>query len=138
MSLNSTKLVSNHPIKQLCYWVNIKCFKTYLESLGQHERNICLIPTTAQGTNPASTTLVGLKVVTVNIIEGKIDFVEFKNKIIQYSKNLACVMITFPSIAGIYDSNINDINNLVHENDDQVYFNGANMNTLIGYNSPGI
>lgn len=87
-------------------YTGLKTIKTYLDSIGESHRNICLIPTTAHGTNPASAVLVGLKVVPVNVIEGKIDFNDFKNKIETHSKNLACVMITFPSTAGIYDLKI--------------------------------
>jgi len=65
-----------------------------------------LIPTTAHGTNPASAVLVGLKVIPVNVIDGKIDFADFKAKVETHSKNLACVMITFPSTSGIYDLKI--------------------------------
>lgn len=87
-------------------YTGLKCIKTYLESIGQGHRNICLIPTTAHGTNPASAVLVGLKVVPVAVVDGKIDFNDFKAKVEQHSKNLACVMITFPSTAGVYDIKI--------------------------------
>lgn len=87
-------------------YTGLKTIKTYLDSIGQSHRNICLIPTTAHGTNPASAVLVGLKVVPIAVIDGKIDFADFKTKIETHSKNLACVMITFPSTSGIYDLKI--------------------------------
>ena len=84
----------------------MKCIKTYLDSIGQSHRNICLIPTTAHGTNPASAVLVGLKVIPVNVIDGEIDSNDFNSKVELHSKNLAADMITFPSTSGIYDKKI--------------------------------
>jgi glycine dehydrogenase len=115
----------------------LKCIKAYLEFNGQGHRNVCLIPSTAHGTNPASAVLVGMKVVVVNVNDGRIDVEDFKQKAELYKDNLAAAMITFPSTAGVYDEVIKDICDVVHKNGGQVYFDGANMNALVGFTSPG-
>jgi len=104
---------------------------------GNSDRNICLIPTSAHGTNPASAVMVGMKVVGVSCDEeGNIDLTDFKSKINQYSDSLSAAMITYPSTHGVFEDEIKQICSLVHENGGQVYMDGANMNAMVGLCKP--
>jgi glycine dehydrogenase len=109
----------------------------YLECTGQGHRNICLIPRSAHGTNPASAVLAGMKVVVVETINGQVDLNDMKAKVEKYAKNLGAFMITFPSTTGKYESTIHEMVELVHKNGGQVYMDGANMNAQVGFTSPG-
>jgi len=82
---------------------------TYLKNKGETKRNICLIPTSAHGTNPASAVLAGLKVVAVEVKDGRVDMKDFYEKCEKYKENLACYMVTFPSTAGIYEDTIKEM-----------------------------
>ena len=111
--------------------------KSYLNKIGQHHRNICLIPSSAHGTNPASAIMAGLKVVVIGTDEkGNIDIENLKLKVQEHKANLAALMITYPSTHGVFESEIQFINNLIHENGGQVYMDGANMNAQVGLTSP--
>ena len=113
--------------------------KSYLDKKGDSHRNICLIPSSAHGTNPASAIMAGLKVVVVNTDErGNIDFEDLKSKVNEHKDNLAALMITYPSTHGVFESEIQSINDLVHQNGGQVYMDGANMNAQVGLTSPKI
>jgi len=101
-------------------------------------RNICLIPSSAHGTNPASAQMVGMKVVVVNCDkEGNVDFDDLKKKVEQHSENLAALMVTYPSTHGVFEEKITDICELVHKHGGQVYMDGANLNALVGVAKPG-
>lgn len=105
---------------------------------GQGHRNICLIPMSAHGTNPASATMVGWKVVPVQSLEnGDIDVDDFRAKAEMHSENLAGCMITYPSTHGVFEESVMDVCALVHEHGGQVYIDGANMNAMVGLARPG-
>ncbi len=110
----------------------------YHQSRGDAHRNICLIPSSAHGTNPASAQMVGMKVVVVACDkEGNVDMVDLKEKAEELRDNLSCIMITYPSTHGIYETTIAEICNIIHDNGGQVYLDGANMNAQVGVTSPG-
>ncbi len=110
----------------------------YHESRGDGHRNICLIPASAHGTNPASAMMVGMKVVVVDCDkEGNVDMNDLRAKASELAENLSCIMITYPSTHGVYETTIAEICNVVHEHGGQVYLDGANMNAQVGVTSPG-
>ena len=112
--------------------------KKYHESRGDSHRNICLIPASAHGTNPASAMMVDMKVVVVDCDkEGNVDMDDLRSKASQLADSLACIMITYPSTHGVYETTIAEICNIVHEHGGQVYLDGANMNAQVGVTSPG-
>ena len=111
--------------------------KSYLNKIGEEHRNICLIPSSAHGTNPASAIMAGLKVVVIATDErGNIDINDLKLKIAEHKDSLAALMITYPSTHGVFESEIQLINELIHQNGGQVYMDGANMNAQVGLTSP--
>lgn len=111
----------------------------YHESRGDSHRNICLIPASAHGTNPASAMMVGMKVVVVACTkEGNVDMEDLKAKAEELADNLSCIMITYPSTHGVYETTIAEICNIIHDNGGQVYLDGANMNAQVGITSPGL
>lgn len=119
-------------------FTGLLCIKRYQEARGQGHRNICLIPVSAHGTNPASSVMAGYKVVTVKTLgNGDIDFDDLKEKVEKHSDNLAALMATYPSTYGVFEEGIVDICNLIHEHGGQVYMDGANMNAQVGLTSPG-
>ena len=104
---------------------------------GDSHRKICLIPTSAHGTNPASAVMVGMKVVGISCDEeGNIDLEDFKSKIEKYSNSLSAAMVTYPSTHGVFEDEIKKICSLVHQNGGQVYMDGANMNAMVGLCKP--
>jgi glycine dehydrogenase len=110
----------------------------YHESRGDSHRNICLIPSSAHGTNPATAQMVGFKVVVVDCDkEGNVDMADLTAKAEELRDNLACTRITYPSTHGVYETTIAEICNIVHDNGGQVYLDGANMNAQVGLTSPG-
>ena len=119
-------------------YAGLLTIRRYQESLGQGHRNICLIPASAHGTNPASAAMAGLQVVVVKCDEnGNIDLEDAKAKAAQYKDNLAAFMVTYPSTHGIYEDGIRTLVAAVHENGGQVYMDGANMNAQVGLTCPG-
>ena len=109
----------------------------YLTSIGQGERNICLIPASAHGTNPASAVMAGMKVVVVKCDEGgNVDVADMKEKAEAHKDSLAALMITYPSTHGVFETAIRDICDLIHDHGGQVYFDGANLNALVGLAKP--
>ena len=113
--------------------------RNYHLANGDTKRNIVLIPISAHGTNPASAVMVGMKVVVVKALEnGYIDVKDFKAKAEQYSANLAGTMITYPSTYGIFEEDVKEICDIVHQHGGQVYMDGANMNAQVGLTSPGL
>ena len=110
----------------------------YHRANGQGHRNICLIPMSAHGTNPASAQMVGWKVVPVQSAEnGDIDLVDFQAKVDLHSDNLAGCMITYPSTHGVFEETVIDICKITHDHGGQVYIDGANMNAMVGLSRPG-
>jgi glycine dehydrogenase len=111
----------------------------YLKSIGEGHRNVCLIPKSAHGTNPASAAMAGMKVVVVeNDEKGNIDRVDLQKKIDKHAKDLAAFMVTYPSTFGVFEEGIVEIINSVHAAGGQVYMDGANMNAQVGLTSPGL
>jgi len=118
-------------------YAGLMVIRAYHESRGEGHRNIALIPASAHGTNPASAAMAGMKVVvTKTTEEGNIDVEDLKAKAELHKDNLSCVMITYPSTHGVYESSIIEITNIIHENGGQVYMDGANMNAQVGLTNP--
>jgi glycine dehydrogenase len=110
----------------------------YHAARGESHRNICLIPSSAHGTNPASATMVGMKVVvTACDANGNVDMADLKAKCEQHSANLAAIMITYPSTHGVFETSVKELCALVHSHGGRVYVDGANMNALVGLAAPG-
>lgn len=119
-------------------YAGLLVIKAFLEAHGQSHRNICLIPSSAHGTNPASAQMVGMTVVvTACDAQGNVDMAELKAKCEQYSDTLACVMITYPSTHGVFETQVKELCALVHLHGGRVYVDGANMNALVGVAAPG-
>lgn len=119
-------------------YAGLLTIRAYLKSKGQSHRNVCLIPQSAHGTNPASAALAGMKiVVTACDKDGNIDVKDFKAKAEEHAKDLACVMITYPSTHGVFEESVREICEIVHKNGGQVYMDGANMNAQVGLSRPG-
>ncbi len=111
--------------------------KAYHDDHGEEQRNKVLIPESAHGTNPASGVMAGMEVVVVDCDEeGNIDTADLREKAEKYSDTLAAIMITYPSTHGVFEENIAEICDIVHENGGQVYLDGANMNAQVGFTSP--
>jgi glycine dehydrogenase len=119
-------------------YAGLLVIQKYHESRGEGHRNICLIPSSAHGTNPASASMVGMKVVVTACDEnGNVDLADLKAKAEQYSKDLACVMVTYPSTHGVFEEGIRELCEIVHQHGGQVYVDGANMNAMVGVAAPG-
>ncbi|TLD70305.1 aminomethyl-transferring glycine dehydrogenase [Phragmitibacter flavus] len=111
----------------------------YHRARGEHHRNICLIPVSAHGTNPASAVMVGMKVVPVICDDmGNIDVTDLKSKAEANAANLAALMVTYPSTHGVFEETITEICQIIHRHGGQVYMDGANMNAQVGLTSPGL
>jgi len=112
--------------------------KAFHDAQGQGHRNICLIPASAHGTNPASAQMAGMTVVVTGCdAQGNVDMVDMAKKCEQHSANLAAVMITYPSTHGVFEANVKELCALVHSHGGRVYVDGANMNALVGTAAPG-
>jgi glycine dehydrogenase len=110
----------------------------YHRSQGQGHRDICLIPMSAHGTNPASAQMAGMKVVPVKSLDnGDIDLVDFRSKAEKHADNLAACMITYPSTHGVFEESVKEVCDLVHQHGGQVYLDGANLNAMVGLAKPG-
>ncbi|WP_066221267.1 aminomethyl-transferring glycine dehydrogenase [Formosa haliotis] len=119
-------------------YAGLMAIRAYHESRGDHHRNICLIPSSAHGTNPASAVMAGMKVVvTKSTAEGNIDVDDLREKAELHKDDLSCLMVTYPSTHGVYESAIKEITQLIHDNGGQVYMDGANMNAQVGLTNPG-
>ncbi len=119
-------------------YAGLIAIREYHRSQGEAQRNVCLIPSSAHGTNPASAHMAGMEVVVVNCDDqGNIDFDDLKNKTEQYSQQLAALMVTYPSTHGVFEAHIRAICELIHHHGGQVYIDGANLNALVGIASPG-
>lgn len=120
-------------------YTGLMVIREYLASIGQGHRNICLIPSSAHGTNPASSVMAGMKVIVVKSDDrGNVDLDDLKAKAEKYSENLAALMITYPSTHGVFEQEILDIIHIIHDNGGQVYMDGANMNAQVGLTNPGL
>ena len=119
-------------------YAGLLVIKAFLEAHGQGHRNICLIPSSAHGTNPASAQMAGMSVVvTACDAQGNVDMADLKAKCEQHSDKLACVMITYPSTHGVFETQVKQLCQLVHSHGGRVYVDGANMNALVGVAAPG-
>ncbi|MBI3383120.1 MAG: aminomethyl-transferring glycine dehydrogenase [Aquabacterium sp.] len=119
-------------------YAGLLIIKAYHEAKGQGHRDICLIPESAHGTNPASAHMVGMKVVVTKCdADGNVDLDDLKAKCEQHSANLAAVMITYPSTYGVFETRVTELCKLVHQHGGRVYVDGANMNALVGLAAPG-
>ena len=115
-------------------YAGLLAIRGYHRSRGDHHRTVCLIPSSAHGTNAASAVLAGMQVVVVACNErGDVDFDDVKEKIAEHKDNLAALMVTYPSTHGVYEEGIKDITKAVHDAGGQVYIDGANLNALVGY-----
>lgn len=120
-------------------YAGLMVIKAYLNGIGQPNRNIALIPSSAHGTNPASAIMSGMKVVIVKCDDkGNIDVNDLREKAEAHSEDLAALMVTYPSTHGVFEEAIIEICELIHQNGGQVYMDGANMNAQVGLTSPGI
>ena len=119
-------------------YAGLLVIQAYHQSRGEGHRNICLIPSSAHGTNPASANMVGMKVVVTACDEnGNVDLDDLKAKAELHSTNLACVMVTYPSTHGVFEEGIQELCEVIHSHGGQVYIDGANMNALVGVAAPG-
>ena len=120
-------------------YAGLMIFRHYHESIGESSRHVCLIPSSAHGTNPASAKVAGLKTLTVNCDnDGSINIADLKQKLQEHSKNLSSLMLTYPSTCGIFEEGISQICQMVHAHGGLVYFDGANMNALTGLCRPAL
>ncbi len=119
-------------------YAGLLVIRKHLRELGQPGRNICLIPSSAHGTNPASAVMAGFKVVVTKCDdEGNIDVADLRAKAEQHKDTLGALMITYPSTHGVFEETIREISDIIHKNGGQVYMDGANMNALVGVARPG-
>jgi len=118
-------------------YAGLMVIRAYHQSRGDHHRNIALIPSSAHGTNPASAAMAGMTVIVTKTLEnGNIDVEDLREKAILHSANLSCLMITYPSTHGVFESAICEITQLIHDHGGQVYMDGANMNAQVGLTNP--
>jgi len=119
-------------------YAGLLVIRQYHLSRGESHRNICLIPASAHGTNPASAVMAGMKVIVTKTDEhGNIDINDLKEKAALHSQNLAAMMITYPSTHGVYEEGIREVIEIVHQHGGQVYMDGANMNAQVAFTHPG-
>ncbi|WP_010180610.1 aminomethyl-transferring glycine dehydrogenase [Aquimarina agarilytica] len=119
-------------------FAGLMVIKAYHESNNDHHRNICLIPSSAHGTNPASAVMAGMKViVTKAAANGNIDVNDLREKAELHKDKLAALMVTYPSTHGVFESEIKEITSIIHQHGGQVYMDGANMNAQVGLTNPG-
>jgi glycine dehydrogenase len=118
-------------------YAGLMVIRAYLQSKNQEHRNICLIPSSAHGTNPATAVMSGMKVIVTKTTEnGNIDVEDLREKAELHKDNLACLMVTYPSTHGVFESTIKEVTQIIHQNGGQVYMDGANMNAQVGLTNP--
>jgi len=118
-------------------YTGLRVIEAYLESIGQAQRDVCLIPVSAHGTNPASAAMSGMKVVTIKChSDGNLDLEDLAEKATKHKDNLAAIMITYPSTFGVFEDGVMKACQIVHENGGQVYMDGANLNAQLGLCNP--
>ena len=119
-------------------YAGLLCIRKYHQANGQDHRHICLIPSSAHGTNPASAIMAGMKVVVVDCDHaGNIDMIDLQAKAERHSNDLAAIMITYPSTHGVFETMVRDICDLIHKHGGQVYIDGANLQAMVGICKPG-
>jgi glycine dehydrogenase len=119
-------------------YAGLLAIRGYLQNRGESKRNVCLIPVSAHGTNPATAVIAGLKVVAIACDgSGDVDLADLKEKAHQHAADLACLMLTYPSTHGVFEQRVRDICAIVHEHGGLVYMDGANMNAQVGLCRPG-
>ncbi len=119
-------------------YAGLLAIRAYHEDRGDQERNICLIPSSAHGTNPASAQMCGMQVVVVACDDnGNVDLDDLRTKAQQYSEQLAAIMVTYPSTHGVFEEGITEICEIIHGHGGQVYIDGANLNAMVGLCQPG-
>ncbi|KAI8123098.1 hypothetical protein FF38_11750 [Lucilia cuprina] len=119
-------------------YAGLRAIRSYHEHRNEGHRNICLIPISAHGTNPASAQMAGMKVEPIRILaDGSIDMAHLRDKASEHARNLSCLMITYPSTMGVFEETVADICDLIHRHGGQVYLDGANMNAQVGLCRPG-
>ena len=119
-------------------YAGLLAIKAWQEARGQGQRDVCLIPSSAHGTNPASAMMAGLKVVVTKCDEaGNVDLDDLKAKCAQHADQLACIMITYPSTHGVFETQVKEVCEVVHQHGGRVYLDGANMNAMVGVAAPG-
>jgi len=120
-------------------YAGLMAIRAYHQATGGAHRNVSLIPSSAHGTNPASAVMAGMEVVVVACDErGNIDIEDLKAKTIQHSANLSCLMVTYPSTHGVFETSIKEICDFIHQHGGKVYMDGANMNAQVGLTSPAV
>ena len=120
-------------------FAGLLAIRAYHRSRGEGHRTVCLIPSSAHGTNPASAQMAGMKVVVVGCdAEGNVDMADLEAKATQYSRDLAAVMVTYPSTHGVFEEEIRRLCDIIHAHGGQVYLDGANLNAQVGLTKPGL
>jgi glycine dehydrogenase len=118
-------------------YAGLMTIRAYHHSRGDQKRTICLIPASAHGTNPASAAMAGMTIIVTKTMEnGNIDVEDVKQKALQYKDELSCLMVTYPSTHGVFESAIREITQIIHDNGGLVYMDGANMNAQVGLTNP--
>jgi glycine dehydrogenase len=118
-------------------YAGLMTIRAYHQSRGDNQRTVCLIPASAHGTNPASAAMAGMKIIVTKTMEnGNIDVEDVREKAIQYKNELSCLMVTYPSTHGVFESAIMEITKIIHDNGGLVYMDGANMNAQVGLTNP--
>jgi len=119
-------------------YAGLLAIRAYQADIGQAHRNICLVPLSAHGTNPASAQMAGLAVVTISTnADGSVDLADVAAKCEKYKDNLSCIMVTYPSTFGVFEDGIVELCDMIHAHGGQVYLDGANMNAQVGLCKPG-
>ncbi|MEZ5568817.1 MAG: aminomethyl-transferring glycine dehydrogenase [Halioglobus sp.] len=119
-------------------YAGLLAIRRYHESRGDHQRDVCLIPSSAHGTNPASAALAGMRVVIVECdAKGNVDLDDLREKAQRHADELSCIMVTYPSTHGVFEESIIELCAIVHQHGGQVYVDGANLNALVGVAAPG-
>lgn len=120
-------------------YAGLMTIRAYHHDRGDDHRNVALIPSSAHGTNPASAVMAGMEVVVVSCDErGNIDVEDLRNKAVQHSQNLACLMVTYPSTHGVFETAIREVCDIIHQHGGRVYMDGANMNAQVGLTNPAL
>ena len=118
-------------------YAGLMAIRAYHISRGDHHRNVCLIPASAHGTNPASAAMAGMDIIVTKTMEnGNIDVEDVRQKAEQYKDRLSALMVTYPSTHGVFEKDIREITKIIHDNGGLVYMDGANMNAQVGLTNP--
>lgn len=119
-------------------YAGLLAIRKYHAARGESERDVCLIPSSAHGTNPASAQMAGMRIIVIGCDnDGNIDINDLRNKTEEYSNQLSALMVTYPSTHGVFEEHIVEVCQIIHEHGGQVYLDGANLNALVGWSAPG-